>query len=190
MSLAALLGTLTACSVGTGAPDGWRYLRVDPLAVAVPKTWQPAPTGAVLRGAGGRTNGEVTVSTDAAPHPATGPGGPAAAPGAPQAPAAPGAPRPPAAPGRHRSPATPDKAAAALAAVHRESLVFDGRPGQVLSYAQAAPDGRPAARVEVRLRDDKGRPVTVRAWTADGATNPRVLREIINSIEFAGRPDR
>jgi hypothetical protein len=153
-SLAALLGAVAACSVGAGAPDGWRYLRVDPLAVAVPKTWQAARSGAVLRGAGGRTNGEVTVST------APGPGG------------------------------SPGRPAEAPASAHRKSLVLDGHRGQVLDYARAAPDGRPATRVEVRLRDPDGRPVTVRAWTANGTAGPRVLREIVNSIEFTVHPDR
>lgn len=172
MSLAALLGTLTACSVGAGAPDGWRYVRVDPLAVAVPKAWRTARTGAVLRGAGGRTNGEVTVTTE----PATAPGG---------------SPDRTGKPGRPGKPAAPDRATtAALATARKESLVFDGHRGQVLSYVQAAPDGRPAARVEVRLRDYDGRPVTVRAWTVDGTADPLVLREIVNSIEFASHPDR
>lgn len=155
-----MTAALCACSVGAGAPDGWRYLRADPLAVAVPKVWQDARAGAVLRGAGGRTDGEVTVTLD-------------------QGGTAPGA------------GGSPDKATAvALASARRESLVFDGHPGEVLSYAQPAPDGRPAARVEVRLHDYDGHPVTVRAWTVDGTADPMVLREIINSIEFAAHPDR
>ncbi|MFF7196757.1 hypothetical protein ACIOC1_08155 [Streptomyces sp. NPDC088197] len=150
-----VLATLSACSVGAGAPDGWRYLRADPLAVAVPKTWQDVRGGAVLRGPDGRTDAEVAVSAN------PGAGGP------------------------------PDKATAtALATARKESLDFDGQPGQVLSYVQAAPDGRPAARVEVRLHDYEGHPVTVRAWTADGAADPMLLRRIINSIEFATDPNR
>ncbi|SFF46873.1 hypothetical protein SAMN05216251_11570 [Actinacidiphila alni] len=157
------LGTLSGCSVGAGAPDGWRYLRTDPLAVAVPKTWRATPTGAVLRGAGGRTDGEVTVS---AAGETAAPGSPGAAPG-------------------------PDKAAAAaLATARKEWLVFDGHRGEVLSYVQAAPDGRRASRTEVRLTDVAGRPVTVRVWTVDGATDGLVQREIVNSIEFAEHPDR
>lgn len=68
-----------------------------------------------------------------------------------------------------------------------ETLDFDGRAGRVFSFAQPepGPTGRPASHVEVRFRDTRDRTVIVRAWTADGAADPLVLREIVNSIEFS-----
>lgn len=66
---AAVLG---GCSVGEGAPEGWKVMRGGSVAVAHPKVWEetrPAGKGtaagaqasAVLRGTGGRPVGEITV---------------------------------------------------------------------------------------------------------------------------------
>lgn len=169
MAAVAVLTVLTGCAAGTGSPDGWRYLRAGPVAVAHPKTWQEVRSGAVLHGAGGRTDGEITVTTDAGAD----------------AGAAPGA-------GADRNPAPPSAAeaahAAALATARKDSLDFGGHRAEVLDYAEPAPDGRPAAHAEVRFQRPDGRAVVVRAWTADGATGWKVLRQIVNSIEFP--PDR
>jgi hypothetical protein len=133
----------TGCSVGQGSPDGWRYLRAGPVAVALPKTWRVRAGGAELPGTRGRTDAALSVA--AAPrHPG-------------------------------RVPAD----------ARRETLTIDGRRAQVLSFAAAAPDGRPAGHVEVRVLDPAGPAVTIRAWAVDGtAHDPALLREIVNSVEF------
>jgi len=67
----------------------------------------------------------------------------------------------------------------------RETLTIDGCRAQVLSFARAAPDGRPAGHVEVHVRDRAGHPVTISAWAVDGtAHDPALLQEIVNSVEF------
>lgn len=57
-----ILALAAGCSVGRGSPDGWRYLRGGPVAVAHPNTWQETATGAVLRGPDGRTDAALTVT--------------------------------------------------------------------------------------------------------------------------------
>lgn len=62
---------LSGCSAGEGAPEGWKVMRGGSVTVAHPKVWEEVPpTGkttaaaqafAVLRGAGGRPVGEITV---------------------------------------------------------------------------------------------------------------------------------
>ncbi|WNI17476.1 hypothetical protein [Actinacidiphila sp. ITFR-21] len=151
-----ILGPVAAagCSVGRGAPDGWRYLRAGEVAVAHPKSWrETGGGGAVLRGAGGRTDAALSVVP-------AGQGAPGAAP----APAAPTAP--------------PD--------ARKDTLVLDGRRARVYNYARPAPDGRPAAYVQVHVRGRDGRPLVVRAWAVDGAAHASaLLPEIVNSIEFS-----
>ncbi|MCZ4122043.1 hypothetical protein [Streptomyces sp. H39-S7] len=60
------------CSVGEGAPEGWKVMRGGSVALAHPKVWEElrpsegsadagAQASAVLRGAGGRQVGEITV---------------------------------------------------------------------------------------------------------------------------------
>jgi hypothetical protein len=150
-SLACLAGLAVAavagCSVGQGSPDGWRYLRHGPVAVALPRTWLPTADGAVLPGSRGRTDAALTVATPA-----------------------------------------PDALPVAVpAGARRQTLTIDGRTARVVSYARPAPDGRPAGHVEVRLGDVAGRPLTVRAWAVDGASDdPTLLAEIVNGIEFPG----
>jgi hypothetical protein len=148
------LGVLAVagCSVGQGAPDGWRYLRAVGVAVAHPKSWRESGAGAALHGAGGRTDGELAVVPDDA-----------------------GAPGPPADP----------KVAVAPAHVQAATPTLDGRPARVLTFAQPAPDGRPATHVEVHLRTPAGHTVLIRAWTADGAIpDAALLQEIVDSVEF------
>ena len=71
----------------------------------------------------------------------------------------------------------------------RETLTLDGRRAQVLSFSQAAPDGRAAGHVEISVRDPAGHPVTIRAWAVDGtAHDPALLQEIVNSVEFPAAP--
>lgn len=84
--------------------------------------------------------------------------------------------------------AVPARAGRLPSDARRETLTIDGSRAQVLSYAQATPDGRPAGHVEVRLRDPAGHPVTIRAWAVDGtAHDPALLQEIVNSVEFPAR---
>ncbi|QNA75049.1 hypothetical protein C8250_026950 [Streptomyces sp. So13.3] len=62
---------LSACSAGEGAPEGWKVMHGGSVAVAHPKAWEEtrpagkstagAQASAVLRGAGGRPVGEITV---------------------------------------------------------------------------------------------------------------------------------
>ncbi|MDF9815340.1 hypothetical protein [Streptomyces sp. SPB162] len=59
---------LSGCSVGAGAPEGWKVMRGGSVAVAHPKVWEElrtagagAQASAVLRGKGGRQVGEITV---------------------------------------------------------------------------------------------------------------------------------
>ncbi|MEV6005241.1 hypothetical protein AB0M29_00380 [Streptomyces sp. NPDC051976] len=88
---------------------------------------------------------------------------------------------------RAGSAGSPARADAVPASARSETLDFDGRAGRVFSFAQPepGPTGRPASHVEVRFRDTRDRTVIVRAWAADGAADPLVLREIVNSIEFS-----
>jgi hypothetical protein len=160
-----------ACSVGTGSPDGWRYLRAGSVAVAHPKAWQESAAGAVLRGADGRADAGVTVMT-------AGPAaGQAADPAAGQAAGQAGA---PGGAGQGTVPAD----------ARQEEMEIDGRPAQVFSYAGPVADGRGAGQVEVRAVDRSGRAVVLRAWVVNGAGgDPALLREIVNSIEFtSARP--
>jgi hypothetical protein len=62
-----VLGAAAGCSVGQGAPDGWRYLRHGPVAVALPKTWRPTADGARLPGVRGRTDAALTVGAATGP---------------------------------------------------------------------------------------------------------------------------
>ncbi|WP_433892106.1 hypothetical protein [Streptomyces sp. CA-111067] len=165
--LIALALGAAGCSVGQGAPDGWRYLRTGPVAVAHPKTWQRTPTGAELRRPGGATAAQLTVVTASA---------------APAAPAESAAPR-----AGHGAPPPPPPAA------RTETLRIAGRPARVRSYLAPAPDGRPATWVNVTLSTPAGRPVEVTAWTlatrpshasAGEADGPLLLREIVDSIEL------
>jgi hypothetical protein len=81
--------------------------------------------------------------------------------------------------------AAPARHAKLPADARRETLTLDGRRAQVLSFSQAAPDGRPAGHVEISVRDRAGHPVTIRAWAVDGAAHdPALLQEIVNSVEF------
>lgn len=149
----ATVGVLAAagCSVGQGAPDGWRYLQVQGMAVAHPKLWRESGAGAVWLGKGGRTNGALTVASDA--------------------------------PGASGPPADPQQAVPADARTATMSL--GGRTARVLDFGRAAPDGRPAAYVEIHVRNRAGQPLLVRAWTVNGASHDSaLLQEIVDSIEF------
>ncbi|MEE4543538.1 hypothetical protein V2S66_16345 [Streptomyces sp. V4-01] len=64
---ALVLSGVAGCAVGQGAPDGWRYQRHGPIAVALPKTWRATPGGAVLPGPRGRTDAALTVAAAARP---------------------------------------------------------------------------------------------------------------------------
>jgi hypothetical protein len=171
--LIALALGAAGCSAGQGAPDGWRYLRTGPVAVAHPKTWQRTPSGAELRRPGGATDAQLTVAT---------------APAAPTAPADSAGPADSAAPraGHGAPPPAPP-------AARTETLRIAGRPARVRSYLAPAPDGRPATWVNVTLSTPAGRPVEVTAWTlttrpshasAGEADGPLLLREIVDSIEL------
>lgn len=65
---------VAGCSAGAGAPEGWKVMRGGSVAVAHPKVWEElrtaggsstagatAQAAAVLRGAGGRQVGAITV---------------------------------------------------------------------------------------------------------------------------------
>jgi hypothetical protein len=161
----ALMSAVVAagCSVGPGSPDGWRYVRVGEVAVAHPKSWRETATGAVLRDARGRTDAVLTV------RPAGSVGG---------------------------SPAKGPQRWEAAGSVppadsRKDTLTLDGHRARVFNYARPAPDGRPAAYVEVQVPGRAARPLLIRAWTADGtARDPAVLPEIVNSIEFPAPGER
>jgi hypothetical protein len=175
-----LAAAAAGCSVGQGAPDGWRYQRHGPVAVALPKTWRATANGALLRGPGGRADAGLSLTATTATPSAAGAAGSAgsagsaaAAPGS-----APGAASGAAASGAAGSPPVP-------AGARRQTLTLDGRPARVAYFARPAPDGRPADHVEVRVEAPGGTPLTLRAWTARAATHDRtLLAEIVNSIEF------
>ncbi|MEC3996704.1 hypothetical protein VSR01_25635 [Actinacidiphila sp. DG2A-62] len=176
-----LTAAAAGCSVGQGAPDGWRYQRHGPVAVALPKTWRATADGALLRGPGGRADAGLSLTaTTATPSAAglagsAGPAGPAGSAAA--APRAAGS-APGVASGAAGSPPVP-------AGARRQTLTLDGRPARVAYFARPAPDGRPADHVEVRVEAPGGTPLTLRAWTARAATHDRtLLAEIVNSIEF------
>lgn len=158
------------CSVGQGSPDGWRYMTTGAVEVAHPKTWRETRDGAVLHGGHGRTDAAFSVTAGGgAGNAETVPAG-----GNPKTAA--------------RKAETLDQPAGVPAPgyVRREALRIDGRPAQILSYAQPAADGRPAGHIEVRTTDPRGHSVLIRAWAVDGtADDPSLLREIVNSIEFA-----
>jgi hypothetical protein len=180
-----VLAAAAGCSVGQGSPDGWRYQRHGPVAVALPKTWHATAGGALLRGPGGRTDAALSLTATTATPSAAGSAGSAgstgsagsasrAAPGS-----APGAaPASAASAGSAGSPPVP-------AGARRQTLTLDGRPARVAYFARPAPDGRPADHVEVRVEAPGGAPLTLRAWTARAATRDRtLLAEIVDSIEF------
>jgi hypothetical protein len=178
-----LAAAAAGCSVGQGAPDGWRYQRHGPVAVALPKTWRATANGALLRGPGGRADAGLslmaTTATPSAAGPAGSAGSAAAAPGS--AGSAPGAASDAAASGASGAAGSPPVPAGA----RRQTLALDGRPARVAYFARPAPDGRPADHVEVRVEAPGGTPLTLRAWTARAATHDRtLLAEIVNSIEF------
>ncbi|SCD54891.1 hypothetical protein GA0115240_114225 [Streptomyces sp. DvalAA-14] len=67
----------------------------------------------------------------------------------------------------------------------KDTLTLDGHRARVFNYARPAPDGRPAAYVEVHVTGRDGRPLLVRAWSVDGTSRDlTLLPEIVNSIEF------
>ncbi|MFC4032710.1 hypothetical protein ACFO3J_14615 [Streptomyces polygonati] len=71
------------------------------------------------------------------------------------------------------------------AGARKDALTLDGHPAQVFNYVRPAPDGRPAAYVDVRVTGRDGRPLLVRAWSVDGTSHDAtLLPEIVNSIEF------
>jgi hypothetical protein len=171
-----LAAAAAGCSVGQGAPDGWRYQRHGPVAVALPKTWRATADGALLRGPGGRADAGLSLTATTATPSAAGAAGSAGSAGS--AAAAPGAASGAAASGAAGSPPVP-------AGARRQTLTLDGRPARVAYFARPAPDGRPADHVEVRVEAPGGTPLTLRAWTARAATHDRtLLAEIVNSIEF------
>lgn len=187
----ALLAGAAGCSVGAGAPDGWRYVRAGAVAVALPKTWHvtAGATGllAELPGARGRTDAALALTAadpDHAPDP-----GPDSAPTARTAARAPARTA-----ALHAASGAPARAAALVPAgpvpadARQETLTIDGSRARAFYYARPVRDGRPAGHVELRLRDPAGRAVTVRAWAVDGAAHdPALLREIVNGIEFPTR---
>ncbi|MEU3463752.1 hypothetical protein ABZ721_27860 [Streptomyces sp. NPDC006733] len=76
LGVAGAVGGLAGCSVGAGAPEGWKVMRGGSVVVAHPKVWEELhPTGvgaqasAVLRGEGGRPVGEITVWPGGATRP-------------------------------------------------------------------------------------------------------------------------
>ncbi len=182
-AVALVLAAAAGCSVGQGSPDGWRYQRHGPVAVALPKTWRATAGGALLRGPGGRTDAGLSLATTAATSAAGAASGSAAAPAAGSS-----------ARSSARSSAGSASAAGSPpvpAGARRQTLTLDGRPARVAYFARPTPDGRPADHVEVRVDAPGGAPLTLRAWTARAATHDRtLLAEIVNSIEFppAGRP--
>jgi hypothetical protein len=185
-----LAAAAAGCSVGQGAPDGWRYQRHGPVAVALPKTWRATADGALLRGPGGRADAGLSLTATTATPSAAGAAGPAgSAAAAPRAAgsargsagSAPGAASDAAASGASGAAGSPPVPAGA----RRQTLTLDGRPARVAYFARPAPDGRPADHVEVRVEAPGGTPLTLRAWTARAATHDRtLLAEIVNSIEF------
>lgn len=181
-----VLAAAAGCSVGQGSPDGWRYQRHGPVAVALPKTWRATAGGALLRGPGGRTDAALSLTPTAATTTATSAAGAASG-------SASGSAAAPAAGSSARSSAGSASAAGSPpvpAGARRQTLTLDGRPARVAYFARPTPDGRPADHVEVRVDAPGGAPLTLRAWTARAATHDRtLLAEIVNSIEFppAGR---
>jgi hypothetical protein len=168
----AVVAVLTACatagcSIGEGSPDGWRYLRTGSVAVALPKTWRVTGSGAALPGSHGRTDAVLTVTVT---------GGRNAA-GSSQAQTQTQTQVP--APARA---AAPDGGVPAGA--RRRTLTLDGRHAQVLTFTRAAPDGRPACHLEVRVQDRAGHTVTVHGWVVGAPLDSILLKEIVNSIEF------
>lgn len=181
-----LVTAAAGCSVGPGAPDGWRYVRAGTMAVALPKTWRVTADGpgglrAELPGSGPGTAPDAALAvTPALPVPAV------AAPPAAHSRTAPAHPAGGTPPGAATPPLVPVRPVPADA--RRQTPAIDGSRARVFSFARPAPDGRPAAHVEVRLHDPAGRAVTLRAWAVDGAAHdPALLQEIVNSIEFPGR---
>lgn len=202
------LAAAAGCSVGQGAPDGWRYVVTGTVAVAHPKTWHETSDGAVFRGRDGRVDAALVISEGraAAANPVA--EVPAGQPGRRPAEAQSGqsevSKRAKVSEQTERSTVAqqseqakdvgrPDRAKQPAAAyARRESLRIDGRRTEVLTYAEPAPDGRPAGHVEIRAVDPAGHPVLIRAWAVDGtaADDPSLLREIVNSVEFTSHRPR
>ena len=157
------LGAAAGCAVGQGSPDGWRYLRSGPVAVAHPKTWQRTPTGAALRLPGGRTDAQLTVGTVSTVATAAGTGH--------------GAPPPPPHAARRETLRIDGRSARVLSYL---SPAPDGRPATWVDVTLQTRDGRP---VEVRAWTLNGR--TVRTASGHGTADGRLLlREIVDSIEL------
>lgn len=143
------------------------------MAVAHPKSWRETGTGAVLKDAHGRTDGALTVRP--AGNSARSPAGTAAEPAEPAERARPAEPAEPAEPADAR----------------KDTLVLDGHRARVFNYARPAPDGRPAAYVDVQVQDRDGRPLLIHAWVVTGADHdPTLLPEIVNSVYFSPRSRR
>jgi hypothetical protein len=171
----------TGCSVGQGSPDGWRYLRAGQVAVAHPKTWRETASGAVLRDAHGRTDASLVIQPAGTGAGTGGQGSGADGSGGPGTRAA-GSEAAGTGVGAAGSQVPPG---VVPADARRDTLSLDGHRAAVYNYARPAPDGRPAAYVEVHVQGRDGRPLLIRAWAVNGVGHDRtLLPEIVNSVEF------